>query len=191
VARDRAAAAGHTIDVRQGEGAAIPLDDGSVDLIVSVFAVIFAPDPPAVVAEMKRVLAPGGRILLTAWVPGVGLGLAYAVLGPSLAAATGAPTPPPPFAWHDQAALSELTQPHGLTVSTEELSIAFTADSPEAFVERDATTHPMWLDGFAQLRAVGASEDVMRAPAIDALHKANEDPSAFRTTSRYVIATFR
>lgn len=191
VARDRAAAQGLSVDVRQGEAAAIPLDDASVDLIVSVFAVIFAPDEAAAMTEMKRVLAPGGRILLTAWVPGVGVGKAYAALGPALLAATGAPPPPPPFAWHEAATLAALAGKHGLAVSTEELAIVFNADSPEAYVERDATTHPMWLDGFARLREVGAGEDVLRAPAIAALREVNEDPSAFRTTSRYVIATLR
>jgi SAM-dependent methyltransferase len=189
VARERAASEMLTIEVRQGEAAAIPLADDSVDLIVSVFAVIFAAEADAAIAEMKRVLAPGGRIVLTAWVPGVGVGKAYAVVGPALRAAIGAQTPPPPFAWHDHATLSALAEHHGLVTTTEEMAIVFTAESPEAYVELDATTHPMWLDGFAQLREVGASEDVMRVPAIAALREVNEDPSAFRTTSRYVIAT--
>ncbi|HWC34396.1 MAG TPA: class I SAM-dependent methyltransferase [Mycobacteriales bacterium] len=191
VARERAAAEGLAVDGRQGEAGAIPLDDASVDLIVSVFAVIFAPDEAAALSEMKRVLAPGGRILITAWVPGVGVGKAYAALGPALLAAIGAPPPPPPFAWHDEATLSALAAKHGLAVAMEELAIVFTADSPEAYVELDATTHPMWLDGFAQLREVGAGEEVFRVPAIAALREVNEDPTAFRTTSRYVIATLR
>ncbi|MGN6473912.1 MAG: class I SAM-dependent methyltransferase [Mycobacteriales bacterium] len=191
VARERAAADRLGIDVRQGEAAAIPLDDESAELVVSVFAVIFAPDASAAVAEMKRVLAPGGRIILTAWVPGVGVGKAYAALGPAVIAATGATPPPPPFAWHDLATLSSLAAQFGLTTTMEEQPIVFTADSPEAYVELDATTHPMWLDGFAQLREAGAGEEVMRAPAVAALREVNEDPTAFRTTSRYVIATLR
>lgn len=191
VAGERAADAGVAIDVRAGEGAAIPLDDDSVDLIVSVFAVIFAPDPAAALAEMKRVLAPGGRILLTAWVPGVGVGKAYAAIGPAVMKATGAPPLPMPFAWHEQGTLSELAQPHGLTVSMEDMSIVFTAGSPEAYVEQDATNHPVWLDGFARLREVGKGEEVMREPALAALRDINEDPAAFRATSKYVIATLR
>jgi SAM-dependent methyltransferase len=191
VAGERAAEAGLAIDVRAGEAAEIPLDDGTADLIVSVFAVIFAPDPAAALAEMKRVLAPGGRILLTAWVPGVGVGKAYAALGPAITKATGAPPPPMPFGWHEPAALSALAKPHGLTVSMEDMAIVFTAESPEAYVDRDATSHPMWLDGFTRLRDAGHGEEVMREPALAALHDINEDPKAFRATSRYVIATLR
>lgn len=191
VARERAAVEGLAVDIREGEAAAIPLADASVDLIVSVFAVIFAPDAAAALTEMKRVLAPGGRILITAWIPGIGVGKAYSTLGPAIAKATGAAPGPMPFQWHDEPTVAALAAPLGLAVAMEQESIAFTADSPEAYVELDATTHPMWIDGLAQLRAVGAGEDVMRLPALEALRAINEDPSAFRATSRYVIATLR
>ena len=191
VARERAAAEGLDIDARAGEAAAIPLDDDSVDLIVSVFAVIFAPDPAAALAEMKRVLAPGGRILLTAWIPGFGIGKAYAAIGSAVAEATGAPAPPERFAWHERTTVAGIAAPLGLTVSMDEHSIQFTADSPEAQVELDATTHPMWLSTLAQLDAAGADPSVVREPALRELREVNEDPAAFRTTSRYVIATLR
>jgi SAM-dependent methyltransferase len=191
VTRERAAAAGVVLDVRSGEAAAIPLEDASAGLIVSVFAAIFAPDPAAALTEMKRVLAPGGRILLTAWIPGYGMGKAYESLGRAMAQALGHPVQPDRFAWHDHASLSALAEPLGLSVSIDEHSIKFTADSPEAQVDFDATTHPMWIDSFAQLAAVGAGEDVLRVPALQALREVNEDPAAFRTTSRYVIATLR
>lgn len=189
VTRRRAAAHGFAIETAIGEGAEIPLPDGAVDLVVSVFAVIFAPDPAAALAEMRRVMAPGGRLLLTAWVPGFGIGKAYAAVGAAVAHATGAGSPPPPFAWHDNATLSSLAVPLGLSVSMDELSIAFTADSPVAQVETDATTHPMWLDHIAALHGVGAHESVLHDSALSALHEINEDPPRFQATSRYVIAT--
>ncbi len=191
VARSRAAEAGLHIEVRNGEAAVIPLEDHTVDLIVSVFAVIFAPDPAAALADMRRVLAPGGRILLTAWVPGVGIGKAYSAIGPAVAKATGAPPPPPMFAWHDESTVSSLAAGYGLSVSTERQEVVFTADSPEAYVELDATSHPVWVDGFARLREAGAGQDVMRVPALRALHEINEDPSAFKASSDYVIVTLR
>jgi ubiquinone/menaquinone biosynthesis C-methylase UbiE len=54
VARDRAAAEGAQVDFTPGDAASIPLAEASVDAIVSVFAVIFAPDPGAAAAEMCR-----------------------------------------------------------------------------------------------------------------------------------------
>ncbi|HVT22104.1 MAG TPA: class I SAM-dependent methyltransferase [Mycobacteriales bacterium] len=190
VTSERARSAGVIIDVRRGDAASIPLPDGSVDLIVSVFAVFLAPDPTAAVAEMARVLAPGGRMLLTAWVPGAGIGKAYAALGPVVAAATGI-EPAERFPWHDTATLEALAQPHGLSVAVEQRSITFSAESPEAQVQLDTEHHPVWLDTIAQLAAAGADAAVARDAALNALHEVNEDPSAFRATSHYVIATLR
>jgi SAM-dependent methyltransferase len=188
VTRARTADAGFALEVLQGEAAAIPLPDDSIDVIVSVFAVIFAPDPAAALADMARVLAPGGRIVLTAWIPGYGVGRAYSAVAAYLAE-LGAPAAPPPFAWHDRAALIALAEPLGLTVSMDEVSLAFRAASPEAQVERDATTHPTWLDTVAKLDGLGGNDSELRARATEALREINEDPDAFRTTSRYVIAT--
>jgi ubiquinone/menaquinone biosynthesis C-methylase UbiE len=69
VAQDRAAAEGAEIDFAPGDAASIPLAEASVDAIVSIFAVIFAPDPGDAAAERCRVLGPSGRIVLSAWLP--------------------------------------------------------------------------------------------------------------------------
>jgi SAM-dependent methyltransferase len=69
IARARAAREGKKLTFRHGEAASLPMDDSAVDVILSVFALIFVPDPDAAAAEMSRVLAPGGRIVLSAWIP--------------------------------------------------------------------------------------------------------------------------
>jgi SAM-dependent methyltransferase len=189
VARSRAAATDLVIDAQLGEAAVIPLEDDSVDLIVSVFAVIFAPDPRAAMAEMARVLAPGGRILLTAWIPGGGIGRKHATFNAYLGEQLGIPPAPPPFTWHDRDALASLAEPLGLQVSVDEGEVAFTADSPESQVERDATTHPMWIDGLARAREAGGDLAELRARLIATTNEINEDPAAFKSTGRYVIAT--
>jgi SAM-dependent methyltransferase len=189
VTRGRAAAESLLVDARQGEAAAIPLDADSVDVMVSVFAVIFAPDPGAALSEMARVLAPGGRILLTAWVPGIGIGKAYARLGAYMGQKLGLPAPPPPFPWHDESALAQLAEPLGFTVTTESASIAFRSDSPEARIALDEATHPMSIEAMAAVREAGGDVADLRAELTEALREVNEDPAAFQTTSRYVIAT--
>lgn len=53
--------------LRQGDAAAIPLDDASADVVVSGLVLNFVPDPAAGVAEMTRVCAPGGTIAAYVW----------------------------------------------------------------------------------------------------------------------------
>ncbi|MGD9986324.1 class I SAM-dependent methyltransferase [Pseudonocardia sp.] len=51
----------------QADVMALPVDDDAVDLVVCGFGVMFFPDKPAAAAEIRRVLAPGGRFLATIW----------------------------------------------------------------------------------------------------------------------------
>jgi ubiquinone/menaquinone biosynthesis C-methylase UbiE len=45
------------------------LDDGSFDLVVSIFGAMFAPKPFDVAREMARVTRPGGQIVMGNWIP--------------------------------------------------------------------------------------------------------------------------
>ncbi len=49
---------------RVGDVLPLPYLDGAFSLVVSRFAFHHFPDPPAVLAEMRRVCAPGGRVVL-------------------------------------------------------------------------------------------------------------------------------
>ena len=69
VARGRAAARGLDVTFVHGEAASLPLADASADVVLSNFGVIFASDAVAAADELARVTAPGGRIVLTAWLP--------------------------------------------------------------------------------------------------------------------------
>ena len=53
--------------LKRGNAAAIPLDDGSVDACVSALVLNFVPDGSAALAEMARVTAAGGTIAAYVW----------------------------------------------------------------------------------------------------------------------------
>ncbi|HZE49212.1 MAG TPA: methyltransferase domain-containing protein, partial [Jatrophihabitantaceae bacterium] len=187
VARDRAAAEQLAVTFLPGDAAAIPLEDSSADAVVSVFAVIFAPDPEAAAAEMARVLAPGGRIVLSAWWPDGAMIRMTSKAADTVRKAVGAPPAPPGFAWQDQDALSALFAPYGLHVTVDEHSLAFTATSAKDYFDL-ASRHPMAVVGLAVLDRLGQG-DALRADLLALVEDGNEDPAAFRMTSRYVVAT--
>ena len=191
VAREQAAARGLEASFVVGSADALPLPDASADVVLSVFGVIFAPDPGAAAAEIARVAAADARVILSAWIPVGGMSEAARAGREAMRQALGAPEGPPPFAWHARDALSSLLVPHGFAdIVVDEHEIAFTASSVRAYLEAGLSSHPLWVAGRGLLQARGMMEPLReRVEAI--FEKANEDPDAFRMTSRYVVATAR
>jgi ubiquinone/menaquinone biosynthesis C-methylase UbiE len=64
VARDRATELGVVAELREGDAQALPFTAASFDTVVCTLALCAIPDDRAAVAEMHRVLRPGGRLLL-------------------------------------------------------------------------------------------------------------------------------
>lgn len=52
----------HNVDFRKGYLEDMPVEDGSVDVIISNCVINLSPDKPQVFAEMLRTLKPGGRV---------------------------------------------------------------------------------------------------------------------------------
>jgi SAM-dependent methyltransferase len=103
-ARERAAAEGLSIPFEEGNAEGLALGDASFDTIVSLFGVMFAPRPERVVAELMRVVRPGGRIALGHWTPS-------SLIGDVLRAHTSLVPPPAgvpsPLAWGDDTTVRE------------------------------------------------------------------------------------
>jgi len=55
------------VDWRDGRAEELPFDDGSFDVVVSQFGLMFFQDRDAALAEMRRVLRPGGRLAIAVW----------------------------------------------------------------------------------------------------------------------------
>jgi SAM-dependent methyltransferase len=66
---ENAGASGASAQFQVGDLAATGLPSDSVDGVVCVDAIQFASQPAAAYAELRRVLVPGGRVVLTGWEP--------------------------------------------------------------------------------------------------------------------------
>jgi ubiquinone/menaquinone biosynthesis C-methylase UbiE len=190
VARSRAVAEHKELSFVHGEAAALPIGDASVDVALSVFAVIFAGDPAAAAAEVSRVLAPQGRFLLSAWIPTGAFVEMNTLAADTVRKALGAPPPPPPFAWHDADALSKLLAPHGFHVDVEHHALTITAPSARQYLETELRNHPLAVTATGLLEQLGQA-DALRTRILDILEAANETPEGFQVTARYVVAIAR
>ncbi len=66
-ARSAAAAEGVTVEWREGSALQLPLADRAFDVVFCQQGLQFFPDRPVALREMYRVLAPGGRLVLSVW----------------------------------------------------------------------------------------------------------------------------
>lgn len=188
VARARAASEGKLATFEPGHAASLPVADGSVDVVLSVFGVVFAPDPHAAAAELARVVAPTGRIVLAAWLPGGAIGDMNAAAADAVRQAIGAPPPDEPFPWHDRDGLAALFGPHGFSVEIAERTLAFTASSAADYLTAESTNHPLAVAGFRVLDQQGRADGVF-ARLLSILEEGNEVRDGFQVTSRYVVAS--
>jgi SAM-dependent methyltransferase len=60
------------IEVHHGDAQTLPFDSGAYDAAFSMFGLMFFPDRHAGLLEMRRVLKPGGRGVVSSWVPFTG-----------------------------------------------------------------------------------------------------------------------
>jgi ubiquinone/menaquinone biosynthesis C-methylase UbiE len=58
---------GEQVEFKPADAMALPFEDGSFDAVVCQFGVMFFPDKAKSYREVYRVLAPGGRYLLSVW----------------------------------------------------------------------------------------------------------------------------
>jgi ubiquinone/menaquinone biosynthesis C-methylase UbiE len=63
MARERAASASVPVELLEASAEALPLDDASIDTVVTTWTLCTIPDARRALGEMRRVLKPGGALL--------------------------------------------------------------------------------------------------------------------------------
>jgi SAM-dependent methyltransferase len=101
-AKENASIAQVPVEFTEGDAEALPFTDASFNVVVSQFGHMFAPRPAVAIAEMLRVLKPGGRIAFSTWPTELYVGKLFALVGRNMPAPpAGAPAPSPPPQWGD------------------------------------------------------------------------------------------
>jgi ubiquinone/menaquinone biosynthesis C-methylase UbiE len=147
-ARERADAEGLGITFREADAEDLPFSDGSFDVVVSTFGVMFTPDQERAAAELVRVCKHGGKIGLANWTPEGFIGQVFKTIGKHV--------PPPPGAkspalWGTRTRMIELFEPHASSIKSAHRHFAFRYHSPEHWLEIFKTYYGPLLKTFAAL----------------------------------------
>jgi SAM-dependent methyltransferase len=145
-ARARAAREGLGIRFDEGFAETLPYPDGSFDVVVSMFGIMFSPLPATVASEMARVLRPGGRLALANWTP--------SGFGGKMSAVSGRYLPPPPqgtaspLLWGEEATVRDRLKPGFDLVETRVVAVRWelqrsAADSAEFFAKNSGPIQVM------------------------------------------------
>lgn len=183
ICRGRCESEGLEAEFLGGDAHALPVPRGAFDISVSVFGVVFAPDPSIAIAEMLRATRPGGTVALTSWIPGGAVDSAARLLRTAL---SGEPADDAPR-WQDPAWVEDLLREAGAQdIVLVEEALLFTAVSPEAWFAEQVEHHPVWRYAHRELPEDRWAD--VRRRSLEVLHAENEDSEAFAARSRYVIA---
>jgi ubiquinone/menaquinone biosynthesis C-methylase UbiE len=147
-AQERAIADRLSIEVREADAESLPFPDGSFDVVVSTFGVMFTPDQERAAAELARVCKEGGKIGLANWTPEGFIGQLFKTIGKYL-------PPPPgiksPALWGTRARIAELFEPHASSITSTQRSFVFRYHSPEHWLQVFKDYYGPLLKAFAAL----------------------------------------
>ncbi|HJT20657.1 MAG TPA: class I SAM-dependent methyltransferase [Nitrospira sp.] len=102
-ARARAQAESLTARFEVADAEALPFEDESFDVVVSLIGAMFAPRPELVAKELLRVCTPGGTVAMANWTPEGFVGQMFKVIARFIAP-SGMPSP---VLWGDETTVSE------------------------------------------------------------------------------------
>ena len=173
VARRRGAERGVTgVDYRLLDLERIELGDDTVDGVLCRFAYMLVADPVAGLAETRRVLRPGGRVVLAVW-GAPERNPFFTVLGMALVRAGHVPPPDPsapgPFSLGDPERLRGLLEGAGFShVRAEEVAVRFSYPDADEYVAIHAdASGPMALvlQGLSEAERARLAESLSAALA--------------------------
>ena len=115
----------------QGPADALPYPDATFDVVCCQQGLQFFPDQPKALAEMRRVLKPGGKVGVASWDGPTGVTL-MAIVMAAMDTVRGRPSDLPPMKWLDAESLRAMLNAAGFRqIRTERASYTMCFDSME------------------------------------------------------------
>jgi SAM-dependent methyltransferase len=153
----------------EGDAEKLPYPDASFDVVLSQFGHMFAPRAEVAIAEMRRVLKPGGRVAFATWPPEHFVGRMFAFVGRNVPPPPAGASPPPQ--WGNPATVTHRLEPHFEAPFFDRGIMRYPALSIEhfrMFMERSIGPMQKLVESLAadapKLAALRAEFDAMAAP---------------------------
>jgi SAM-dependent methyltransferase len=147
----RAAAEGLPVRFDRGDAEALPVADGSYDVVLSSFGAMFAPNQAQAAAELLRARRPGGRIGLANWTPDGWIGQIFKVTGRHVPPPAGLA---PPTHWGTEEGMRELLG-EGATVRATRRSFVWRFASAQQYLDLFRSYYGPTLKAFEALDPAG------------------------------------
>lgn len=148
-ARERAEAERLPLTIQEADAEALPFANGSFDVVVSTFGVMFTPDQERAASELLRVCRRGGKVGLANWTPDGYIGQMFKTIGRHMPPPAGIR---PPSLWGQRDHLDHLFS-HGATaIQARRKHFVFRYRSPEHCLEVFKTFYGPVLKTFAALQ---------------------------------------
>lgn len=185
--RARAAADGLAVEFREADAEALPFADGSFDVVLSTFGVMFTPDQERAAAELLRVCRPGGRIGLANWTPEGFLGDLFRTIARHVPPPAGARSP---MQWGSPERLDAWFGGEASLVLTKR-TFKFHYRSAAHFLEVFRTWYGPMGKAFAALDAAG--QEAFAGDLLELVQRAHRGGPGLAVPSEYleVVATRR
>jgi SAM-dependent methyltransferase len=144
----RATAEGHNVHFQVADAEDLPFDDGSYDIVLSTFGVMFTPNQERAAAELARVCRPGGKIGLANWTPESFIGQVFKLIGKYVPPAPGVRSP---ALWGTRTRLDEIFGTSAREIGATSRDFVFRYRSAAHFVDVFRTYYGPMARTFAAL----------------------------------------
>jgi ubiquinone/menaquinone biosynthesis C-methylase UbiE len=148
---ERAVAEGLHVNFQPADAEALPFGNGSFDVALSTFGVMFAPQAERCAAELLRVVRRGGRIGLASWTPEGFLGDLFQVVGKHVPGPAGLRSP---MQWGQEQRMQELFGAHATVRCTRRI-FNFRYQSADHWIEIFRNYYGPTHKAFGALDTVG------------------------------------
>ena len=193
VARAESAAEGLNIEWVEGSAGAMPFPDASFDLVTIQQGLQFVPDREEALAEVRRVLRPGGRVVSATWLSLEHMPFRAAVAA-AIERAAGHPAMARPFSAGDRDTLVALFVSAGFDpVTVERVDRTNHYPDPDRFVELNVMSATAAVPELAMMTATdrAAMITAVRTELVDTIRAATEGNEVVVPQATHIVVARR